>query len=74
MVLYKEGKIMNEEQANSIANTLGGRVWQSGGGIWLVLFEKADGKLVVVSDEAICEYLSQAEFDRSKPCQSILLH
>jgi hypothetical protein len=64
---------MNEEQAKVVANSLGGRAWQSGGGIWLALFEKADGKLVVISDEAICEYSSQAEFDRSKPCQSILL-
>ena len=26
---------------------IGGSVWQSGGDIWLVLFERADGKLMI---------------------------
>lgn len=65
---------MNEKQAKMIAKVLGGRTWQSGGDIWLVLFEKADGKLVVISDEVICEYANQEAFDDCKPLQSILLH
>ena len=65
---------MNEEQANAVADALGGRTWQSGGDIWLVLIDRTDGKLVVVSDEVICEYISQTDFDKGKPSQSILLH
>jgi hypothetical protein len=65
---------MNEEQAEAVAEALGGRTWQSGGEIWLVLFERADGKLVVISDDVICEYASQAELDMSRPNQSIILH
>jgi len=65
---------MNEEQANAVADALGGRTWQSGGDIWLVLIDRTDGKLVVVSDEVICEYANQEAFDDCKPLQSILLH
>jgi len=44
---------MNEFQAKQIAGVLSGEVWQSGGGIWLVLLRQANGKLVVISDEII---------------------
>jgi len=54
---------MNEQQANAVAETLGGSAWNSGGGIWLVLKERSDGKLVVISDEVVCEYASQADFE-----------
>jgi hypothetical protein len=64
---------MNEEQAKAVANFLGGQTWQSGGGIWLVIFERTDGKLAVISDDAICEYANQEDFDNCKPRQSILL-
>ncbi len=67
-------KPMNEEQAERIADILGGYTWQSGANIWLVLFERNDGKLVVLSDEVICEYENKGEFDESKPTTSILLH
>ena len=69
-----KGKPMNEEQAEKIAEVLGGSTWQSGGDIWLVLFERNDGKLVVLSDEAICEYDNQKALDESKPTAAILLH
>jgi hypothetical protein len=64
---------MNEEQAKAVANSLGGRAWQSGGGIWLVLINRADGKLVVVSGDVICEYANQKDFDACRPSQSIML-
>ncbi len=44
---------MNELQAKQVAEALSGETWQSGGGIWLVLLRQGNGKLVVVSDEAI---------------------
>ena len=54
---------MNEQQANALAEALGGLTWNSGGGIWLVLKERSDGRLVVISDEIVCEYTSQADFE-----------
>ena len=65
---------MNEEQANSVAEALGGSAWQSGGNIWLVLFERTDGKVVVVSDEVICEYDDMGAFEEASPTASIILH
>lgn len=53
---------MNEQQANALAAALGGYAWNSGGGIWLVLKERADGRLVVFSDEMVCEYAGAEAF------------
>jgi hypothetical protein len=65
---------MNEEQAKQIAQALPGETWQSGGGIWLVLLRQGSGKLVVLSDEAVCEYNDEQHFEESKPAKAILLH
>jgi len=65
---------MDEGQAQEIAQALGGNAWNSGGGICLVKIERADGHLVVISDEVICEYESESDFDNSNPLHSILLH
>lgn len=65
---------MNELQAKQIAEALSGETWQSGGGIWLVLLRQGNGKLVVISDEVVCEYDNQRYFDESKPAKSIFLH
>jgi hypothetical protein len=64
---------MNEKQANVVADALGGQAWQSGGGIWLVLLRQGNGKLVVISDEAVCEYDDEQHFEESKPAKAILL-
>jgi len=64
---------MDEEQANAIANALGGEAWQSGGDIWLVLVHRPDGHIAVISDEAVCEYENQEALDDSKPLATILL-
>lgn len=63
----------NEGQARQIAQVLSGEAWQSGGGIWLVLLRQANGKLVVISDEAVCEYDDEKHFEKSKPAKAILL-
>lgn len=42
-----------------LARLLGGQPWQSGGGIWLVVVRRADGRVVAVSDEVIFEYRSE---------------
>ena len=47
---------MNESQARIVAEALHGETWQSGGGIWLVVFRRTDGKTVMISDEVVCEY------------------
>jgi hypothetical protein len=65
---------MNEKQAETIANALGGEAWQSGGGIWLVLLRQGNGKLVVISDEAVCEYDDEKHFEESKPAKTILFN
>ena len=65
---------MDEEAAEAVANALGGDSWNSGGGIWLVIFKKPDGSLVVVSDEVVCDYESEEHFERSQPRQQMLLH
>ena len=64
---------MNEDQAKQIAQALSGEAWQSGGGIWLVLLRQGNGKLVVISDEAVCEYDDEKHFEESRPAKTILL-
>ena len=65
---------MDEKQAEMVADALGGETWQSGGGIWLVLLRQGNGKLVVVSDDTVCEYDDERYFEECKPSKSILLH
>jgi hypothetical protein len=64
---------MDEKQVTAVADALGGESWQSGGDIWLVLMRRADGKLVVLSDEAVCEYPDDGAFERGQASNSILL-
>ena len=63
---------MTELQANVIAKALGGRSWHSGGGIWLVLFDRADGSLVCISDDCVAEYACQDAFDAGAEVSSIM--
>jgi hypothetical protein len=65
---------MDEGHANVVAKALGGLAWQPGGGEWVVLFERIDGKVVVVSDEAVHEYSNVGSFEDDKPIVSIMLH
>jgi hypothetical protein len=65
---------MTEIQATSVAGAFGGNVYQSGGGIWLVLLQRADGELVVISDEAICLYDDEEAFERGDAKTTIVLH
>lgn len=63
---------MNENQATAVAEVVGGDPWQSGGGIWLVLKRRADGRLVVISEECVCEYEGDEAFERADARTSIL--
>ena len=64
---------MSEDQAKLIAAVFRGDAWQSGGDIWLVIIRRQDGHLVVLSDEIVCEYESEADFDKAKVKASIHL-
>jgi hypothetical protein len=72
MQFFKERK-MTEERADKLAETLGGYAWNSGGGVWLVIVERADSHLVTLSDEVICEYENQDAMDENRVLTSILL-
>jgi hypothetical protein len=65
---------MDSEQAELAARALGGTAWNSGGGINLIRFERQNGTLVIISDEVVCEYSSEGDFDNSRPANSIFLH
>jgi hypothetical protein len=65
---------MNTQRAKIVAEALGGVSWNSGGGINLVRIERADGHLVVVSDNAICEYETEEAFGVNRAIRSVLLH
>ena len=65
---------MDEHQATVVADALGGETWQSGGDIWLVILKRTDGKLVVISDEVVCEYESEEAFDDNKASARVFLH
>ncbi len=62
---------MSEQQASAIADALSAETWQSGGGIWLVLIHRPDGKLVVLSEEAVCEYDDDAAFESGRAAATI---
>ena len=64
---------MEEEQVTAIADALGGDVWQSGGDLWLVICRRADGHVVVLSDEVICEYSNEEALSSEQPLKSIVL-
>ncbi len=65
---------MDERTAEQLAVIVGGEAWQSGGGIWLVTVNRDDGSLVVFSEDAICEYESDAAFDAARSANTILLN
>lgn len=65
---------MDEDQANAVATALGGEAWQSGGDIWLVICRRSDGRLVVISDESICEYANDESLELGKADTTMFLH
>jgi len=65
---------IDEKSAKAVAEALGGAAWNSGGGMWLVRLEREDGRLVVLSDEVVCEYADEDAFERTEPAASVVLH
>lgn len=65
---------LNAETAEQVAKALGGEAWQSGGGIWLVIIRRKNERLVVLSEDVVCEYASESEFDEGRPLKFIALN
>jgi hypothetical protein len=65
---------MNEAQAEAVAKALRGETWQSGGDIWLVVFRRSNGKVVVLSDEVVKGYDSEDAFEEDRASATLLLH
>jgi hypothetical protein len=65
---------MSEEQAKAVAEALRGETWQSGGDIGLVVFRRADGKVVVLSDEVVKQYDDEEAFEEDQSSGEFLLH
>lgn len=58
---------MTLKRAEAVARLLGGTVWQSGENCWLVIQERADGKVVVISDDLICVYANKEAIITDEP-------
>ncbi len=64
---------MNEDNARTIAKILGGDVWDSGGGIWLVIRRRLDGKVAAMSDESVCIYENEEDLHSGQPSESVVI-
>ena len=64
---------MNQQQAQAVAEALGGEAWQCRGNIWLVGFRGPDGRLVVNSDDLVCEYEDDDAFEDGRASATIEL-
>lgn len=64
---------MNEQQAEALANIFSGEAWDSGGGTWLAAYWRGDGKYIVFSGDAVCEYATEEDFDAGKSAKCLTL-
>lgn len=64
---------MNETQAETAAAALGGAVWNSGCGMYLVIFRRTDGRVVAISSESVCVYADDEALQTEPPLESVLL-
>lgn len=64
---------MNEQQANALAEIFSGEAWNSGGGTWLAAYWRGDGKYIVFSGDAVCEYSSEDDFDAANASNTLVL-
>jgi hypothetical protein len=55
---------VTEEWATQLARLIGGEAYQSGGNIWVVLYERPDGCFVVVGDDGAELYESADHYDK----------
>ena len=59
------------KKAEALAKLLGGKVWNSGGDIWLVILKRSDGRIVAISDEVVCEYADEEALEAGSPMTSV---
>jgi hypothetical protein len=64
---------VDEPSAQALAEVLGGDTWDTGGGLWLVLKKRSDGRVVAISDEAINVYENDESVQTGLPLESVLL-
>ena len=64
---------MNEQHANALAELFSGEAWDSGGGKWLAAYWRGDGRYIVFSGDAVCEYKSEQDFDHAKAANTQVL-
>ena len=55
---------VNEEWATRLADLIGGEAHQSGGNIWVVLFQRLDGRFIVVGDDGAEFYESADHYEK----------
>ena len=56
---------MTEFLAKAIAEELGGKAHHTGGNLWVVEFDRADGSLVVLGDMGAFQYRHRTHWDES---------
>ena len=71
--LRLSGSGLNEARADTLARIYDAEAWQSGGGIWLVIKRGPDGCIIVFSDDAVCLYAGEADFDDGRAQTAIQL-
>ncbi|MBX3387700.1 MAG: hypothetical protein KF768_14115 [Phycisphaeraceae bacterium] len=64
---------MNEQQAKALAEIFSGEAWNSGSGIWLAAYWRGDGRYIVFSGDAVCEYEGEEQFDRAIAAHTLVL-
>jgi hypothetical protein len=65
---------LTESEVQRLAAALGGDVWDSGGGVELIVVERPDGRAVAISEEAVGEYADiEALTGGQPPLNSIIL-
>ncbi|HEX4286564.1 MAG TPA: hypothetical protein VHZ28_15835 [Terracidiphilus sp.] len=65
--------VLKSDCGSRTGHILGGDTWDTGGGLWLVLLRRGDGKVVAISDEAVNLYNDEEELQTGKPRESIVL-
>ncbi|WP_435008054.1 hypothetical protein P12x_005323 [Tundrisphaera lichenicola] len=55
---------ITELWASGLATLIGGTPYQSGGNVWVVLFERQDGRLAVIGDTGAEIYQSRDHYER----------
>jgi hypothetical protein len=64
---------MNERQATALAELFSGEAWEHGKGEWLTAYWRGDGKYIVFSEDEVCEYDSEDDFDAAKARNTFML-